>query len=154
MRSETPGTGLPLLSEDVLQGPQRGVGVPPTPNDSPCCPDTARVPRPEPGTFQVTNQVGRRFEVRCIGKGTRYGLNDCLLHDRDDPLIEFTDVTPPGGLAPVAEPGFVARFPAAAFLGRGGADVWLFGRDVAWRLSPEQVRQVTEWIQALLESGS
>lgn len=97
--------------------------------------------------LHVTNDAGRRFEVRCIRRGERYGLNGCLAHDRDEPVVEFTDVTPAGGPGPVAGPEFVARFPANVLLGRdAGADLWLVGQNVAWRLSPEQVRVVREWV--------
>jgi hypothetical protein len=98
--------------------------------------------------IQVTNEAGRRFQVRCIRKGDRFGLNGCLIHDQEDPLIEFTDVTPAGGPGPVAEQGFMARFPARAILGRDDRmDLWLVGQHIAWRLSPEQVRQVRDWLR-------
>jgi hypothetical protein len=104
--------------------------------------------------LQVQNEAGRRFEVRCIRRGDRYGLNGCLVHDKDDPVVEFTDVTPPGGPGPAAEPLFVARFPAKTFLGRDDGEVWLFGRDVAWRLAPWQVQQIREWLEGILGCGS
>ena len=63
-------------------------------------------------------------------------------------------MTPPGGPGPAAEPLFVARFPASTFLGRPDGQVWLFGRDVAWRLAPEQVGRVREWVAALLAGGA
>lgn len=42
---------------------------------------------------RVVNDKGRAFNVRVIRKGDRYGLNDCLVHDKDDPLVEFWDAT-------------------------------------------------------------
>lgn len=96
--------------------------------------------------LHVTNEAGRRFEVRCIRQGDRYGLNACLVHDRDEPLVELTEVPITGPLSPPG-PGLVARFPARTFLDRGpGSDLWLCGRDAAWRLAPDQIRQVREWI--------
>src|SRR4051812_17483499 len=93
----------------------------------------------------LTNDAGRRFRVQAIRRGDRYGLNDCLEHDRDDVLLEFTDVTE----GPTAVPQFVARYPAPVILGRDdAADLWLFGHDVAWRLAPEHVRQVRDWVRA------
>jgi hypothetical protein len=101
--------------------------------------------------LHVTNEAGRRFLVRCIRKGDRYGLNGCLLHDGDDPVIEITDVTPPGETGPPAWQSFLARFPARTVLGWGtGGGVWLSGHDEAWRLSPAQVRQVVEWVRRCL----
>lgn len=35
----------------------------------------------------------RYFLVRVVAKGERYGLNDCMRHDEDDPMVEFYDLT-------------------------------------------------------------
>jgi hypothetical protein len=34
---------------------------------------------------------GHDFNVVLVERGDRYGLNDCLVHDRDDPMVEFYD---------------------------------------------------------------
>jgi len=39
----------------------------------------------------ITNTNGRSFFVRTVLKGDKYGLDDRLTHDRDDPMIEFYD---------------------------------------------------------------
>lgn len=41
--------------------------------------------------FKVINDEGRAFNVRLLTKGMRYGRQDCLTNDRDDPIIEFYD---------------------------------------------------------------
>jgi hypothetical protein len=98
--------------------------------------------------LQITNEAGRTFRVRCVRKGERYGLNDCLCHDRDEPLVEFTDVTPGLESRPSADRFFMARYPAGRILQRpDGEDLWLYGRTVAWRLGPTQVRQVKDWVR-------
>lgn len=40
----------------------------------------------------VRNTNGREFLVRVVRKGDRYGLDDCLTHDKPEPLIEFYDL--------------------------------------------------------------
>jgi hypothetical protein len=42
---------------------------------------------------RVVNDKSRVFNVRLVRRGDRYGLNDCLVHDKDDPLVEFWDAT-------------------------------------------------------------
>ena len=42
---------------------------------------------------RVVNDQGRTFNVRLVRKGESYGLNDCLVHDKDEPLVEFWDAT-------------------------------------------------------------
>ena len=41
----------------------------------------------------VINDRGTPFNVRLVKKGEKYGLKDCLTHDKADPLIEFYDAT-------------------------------------------------------------
>jgi hypothetical protein len=41
----------------------------------------------------ITNTKGRRFLVRFVYQGERYGLDDCLIHTEADPLVEFYDDT-------------------------------------------------------------
>jgi hypothetical protein len=36
-----------------------------------------------------------KFNVRVVNKGDKYGLNFCLTHDGDKPLVEFYDVRYP-----------------------------------------------------------
>ncbi len=40
----------------------------------------------------VRNANGREFMVRVVRKGGRYGLNDCLVHEKDVPLVQFWDL--------------------------------------------------------------
>ena len=42
---------------------------------------------------RVVNDGGRAFNVRLVRKGDRYGLDDCLVHDKDAALVEFWDAT-------------------------------------------------------------
>lgn len=44
-------------------------------------------------TFFITNDKGRRFFVRFVYQGERYGLDDCLTHESPDPMVEFYDAT-------------------------------------------------------------
>ncbi len=97
----------------------------------------------------ITNDAGRTFRVRCVRKGDRYGLHDCLFHDGEEPLVEFTDVTRGGAADRPAEAHFFARYPAGVILRKPDTeDLWLYGRTLAWRLGPAQVRQVRDWLRA------
>ena len=39
--------------------------------------------------LKVTNDNGLTFRVRVVLKGDKYGRNNCLTHDKSDPLVEF-----------------------------------------------------------------
>ncbi len=95
--------------------------------------------------LHITNEAGYTFRARCVRKGDRYGLHDCLVHAGDEPLVEFTDATPG---APAAGHHLVARYPAGVVLRwPDGEGLWLCGPSLAWRLGPAQVRQVQEWLR-------
>src|SRR4051794_38669901 len=98
--------------------------------------------------IHVVNDAGQHFQARCIKKGSRYGLNNCLVHDEDDPVVEFTNVTP-GRTDLASDSVFVVRYAASTLLALdAGADLWMFGTNPDWRLGFEQVRQVLDWIKA------
>jgi hypothetical protein len=49
---------------------------------------------------RVVSEKQDVFNVRLVGRGDKYGLNDCLTHDEDTPLVEFyvvSERTPEGG---------------------------------------------------------
>ncbi len=51
--------------------------------------------------MKITNDEGRTFLVRVVREGERYGLDDCIVYNKDtdstfyenDPLIEFYDLS-------------------------------------------------------------
>ena len=42
---------------------------------------------------RVVNATGCAFNVRLVRRGDYYGLGDCLVHDKEEPMIEFWDAT-------------------------------------------------------------
>jgi len=81
------------------------------------------------GIFFVTNGNGREFLVRFVYKGDAYGLDDCLTHDEDEPMVEFYDTTfseKNGG--EFGERGqFVSRYNVSTLAKHGGLGLCLDG---------------------------
>jgi hypothetical protein len=70
---------------------------------------------------RVVNDAGRAFNVRLVRKGDRYGLDDCLVHDKDEPMIEFWDATYENDPRFTAGLGqFVSRYFLATLTGQDG----------------------------------
>jgi len=66
-------------------------------------------------THTITTTTGRRFAVRVVRRGDRYGHEDCLTHDRDLALIEFYDLSYPETFGERGQ--FVTRYDADTLLG-------------------------------------
>lgn len=59
--------------------------------------------------FTVKNNRDIQFTVRIVRKGDKYGLDNCLTHNEDTPLIEFYDTRYTGeGFTPMGQ--FVTRY--------------------------------------------
>ncbi len=93
---------------------------------------------------RVVNAKGRAFNVRLVCCGERYGLNDGLVHDKDDPLVEFWDATYEHD--PRFSPGlgqFASRYYLSTFAGsdrrRNVVGLDLCGHVDAWKLTAGNV---------------
>lgn len=104
-------------------------------------------------TTEITNDQGRRFTVRIVEKGQRYGLNDCLVHDRLMPLVEFYDLTHTGaGFGPLGQ--FVSRYYADTLLAREGSQgLDLCGHEPVWKLDAASFREARMWVSRIVHLG-
>ena len=100
------------------------------------------------------NEHGRSFVVTVVVEGESYGLNDCLTHDKPDPLVEFYDTkhTADGW----SHGQFASRYYLTTLL---GLDSWgggpahginLHGGVECWSINAEQKREaLTDVIRQL-----
>lgn len=112
---------------------------------------------------RVTNDRGRTFNVTLVRKGDAYGLNDCLTHNKPDPMIEFYDATYEHD--PKFEIGrgqFVTRYYLTTLTGE---DRWSSGRAMTngldlmghvpeWKVTGDNVRTAVESAQRALKCES
>ena len=77
------------------------------------------------------------WTARLVETGDRYGLNDCLVHDDDEPLIEFYDLRFTENFGPRGQ--FVSRYYLSTFLDviAAGSGLDLDGGIPAWTLDAE-----------------
>lgn len=100
-------------------------------------------------TRTVTNGAGRDFLVRIVTRGGKYGLRDCLTHDKSDPLVEFYDKTYREGR--FAERGqFVSRYYLSTLNERRDEErgLGLDGGVSAWVVTAENVREALGFAEA------
>lgn len=94
------------------------------------------------------------FNIRIVNTGDRYGLNDCLINDRE-PMIEFWDArydhVPGRGQ-------FVTRYFVSTILdGLDNASYPLglcldFGVP-SWTVSPNGMRQIVDYLRSMTDPG-
>lgn len=108
---------------------------------------------PEPALLCVTNERGIAFNVRIIQRGDKFGLNNKLTYDEDEPQIEFYDTR-----YPHTEYGqFVSRYYVKTLLGE---DIWgqvaeghglcLHGGVEDWAISADNLTATRSWVRRRL----
>jgi hypothetical protein len=105
---------------------------------------------PTSDTLVVTNANGRSFLVRVVAKGDRYGLHDCLLHDKADPLIEFYDLTYKDQKTFGPRGQFVTRYYARTIAAHErGTGLDLMGNEPNWKLDAPALAPVLDLARAI-----
>ena len=106
---------------------------------------------------------GKSWRVKLVLKGDKYGLDNCLTHDKDEPMVEFYDLSYP---ETIGEDGqFVSRYSLGTILFEGcgfsrqqlmnaeernpkyGID--LQGNVDGWEMSADCLTEVLEQIKIL-----
>ena len=96
-------------------------------------------------SVQVPN--GKRFTVRIVREGDRYGLDDCLTHDESGPMAEFYDATYAGDERFSPHGQFVSRYYVSTLMesqhrGRG---LDLCGYVPAWTIDARTMEVVYDF---------
>lgn len=90
------------------------------------------------------NTHGRSFAVVVVREGESYGLNNCLTHDKSDPLVEFYDTRNAGKHDGWEHGQFVSRYCLTTLLGLDrygagpGVGIDLHGGVACWSINAEQ----------------
>lgn len=96
--------------------------------------------------LKVENPEGKYFIVRKILCGEGYGVNDSIIHDREDPLIEFFDFDY-ANVRSFGEYGqFISRYYESTLAERTPYALSLYSDVDSWYLSKENMYEVLEWL--------
>ena len=83
-----------------------------------------------------------KFNLRIVRKGDHYGRDNCLTHNKPEPLVEFYDVR-----YPHTELGqFVTRYYAETLLEMEDTGLCLDGGVPNWSVSRNDMRIVRAWV--------
>lgn len=89
--------------------------------------------------------TGRLLQAVLILKGGRYGVQDSLVHEKDDPLIEFWAYS-----EKLEDFQFVSSYYLSTFMGIKGAGLALDFRQPNYALPEDGVGIVQEWAKTAL----
>jgi hypothetical protein len=94
--------------------------------------------------IQVTNNQGITFNVRVLVKGSPYGLEDCLTHDKEEPVIEFYDTRHSFDMG---RGQFVARYYLSTLIEAAEEDsgLDLCGYEPSWKITAQNLRDVVNF---------
>ena len=95
------------------------------------------------------NERGQPWTIRILEQGDAYGLDDCLIHDKDEPTVEFYDadnehtIDKPSG---TMLGQFVSRYYISTIAdgGRGGMD--LMGYEPKWKIENLMMDSVRAYV--------
>jgi hypothetical protein len=104
-------------------------------------------------TTEITNNSDRKFTVRIVDYGDKYGRDMCLTHESGDydfgPMIEFYDATYDFDKDVDGTPlgQFVSRYYVETLIDRHDETVGLnlCGHEPAWRLDADSYNKVLEF---------
>lgn len=102
---------------------------------------------------QVTNSAGIPFGIKVIQTGDHYGRNDCLIHDKPIPMVEFYDARYAGKPGFDPEGQFVSRYYLSTLMAcdpATGINLCCYEPD--WQVNAENLRQAIQSAQACLEA--
>ena len=86
--------------------------------------------------------------VRLVRKGDRYGLNGCLTHDEDEPLVEFYDGDYDHNPWLGVKGQFISRYNLSTLLDHESGGIDLDGGQPKWQIYYQEFWYVRQWLQA------
>jgi hypothetical protein len=90
--------------------------------------------------FIISHNI--EFNVLIIPQFAKYGLNNCLTHEQEEPLIEFYD-----NRHKHTEFGqFISRYNTSTLTSRDIAGLNLQGGVADWYIDAKEMHIVTEWL--------
>lgn len=100
----------------------------------------------------VKNANGREFFVRTVMKGDRYGLDDKLVHEKDEPMIEFYDWKYANQKTFGPRGQFVSRYGLSTLRKMGSGGICLDGGIPEWSVDAGAMRAVHDLVKRLDEA--
>ena len=98
--------------------------------------------------LRIMNNRGRYFNVRIVFRGDCYGLDYCLTHIQDNPLVEFYDETYIDKFGELGQ--FISRYSVSTLLdNKQGYGLNLDGGIFEWSIDGETMDLVREWLLSM-----
>ena len=102
------------------------------------------------------NERGQPWTIRIIDKGDKYGLDDCLTHENEEPTVEFYDADNPHT---IDEPSgtilgqFVSRYYISTIADGGQGGLNLMGYEPKWTINALCMDNVRAYLEAFAKEN-
>jgi hypothetical protein len=94
--------------------------------------------------------VGFPVTVKIVRQGETFGQKGCLVHDRDEPLVEFYDARYAGKEGFDPEGQFISRYYVGTILERPHTGLDLYGGEPQWKVCADDMELVKLWLRQRL----
>lgn len=91
-------------------------------------------------------KVFGKWRVVIVKKGDKYGLENCLTYNEDEPAVEFFDMS--SNKEQFEHGYFVARYYISTLLlHERGMGLALYGSHAAWTVYAEIIDEIIDWLE-------
>lgn len=105
--------------------------------------------------LKVTNNQGRVFNIRLVVKGMSYGINGCLIYQKDEPLVEFYDATYANRIGFSERGQFVEKYYLKTILGLNTNSGLILDEGVPeWQVSITNLKQIKDYCKRIIEKNN
>ena len=103
------------------------------------------------------NERGQPWTIRILDTGDKYGREDCLTHEKEEPTVEFYDADHPHTIdAPSGTVlgQFVARYYISTIADGGGGGLNLMGYEPKWTINALCMDNVRAYLEAFARENN
>ena len=98
----------------------------------------------------IDNERGQPWTIRIVEEGDKYGRDDCLTYEKDEPVVEFYDADHPHDIDPISGTilgQFVSRYYISTIMDGNGGGLNLMGYEPKWTINSLAMDSIREYIQ-------
>lgn len=97
------------------------------------------------------NERGQPWTIRIVTEGDKYGRDDCLTYEKEEPVVEFYDADNPHSIdisSGIVLGQFVSRYYISTIADGGTGGLDLMGYEPKWKITSLMMDNVRAYLKA------